>query len=87
MIISFPKSEYVTLCDRIYLIFNPETNNKKYITIERGMEEPSGFLCSWDEKGTHINHNRIASLDWEPGQETLMRNIEYKIVLDLFNKN
>lgn len=101
MIISFPKTEYITLCDRIYLIFDPETNKKKYITIERAddsmsallskiegkeVKAPEGFLCSWDQNGQHINHNQIAILDWDSTQENIMRNMEYQVVLNLFEE-
>ena len=101
MIISFPKTEYVTLCDRIYLIFDPETNKKKYITIERAddsmsallsriegkeVKAPEGFLCSWDENGQHINHNQIAVLDWNSDEVEIMKSMEYAVVTNLFDE-
>lgn len=85
MIISFPKTNYATLCDRIYLLFDPEKNKKMYFTIERGIFDPSGFLCSWTENNVHVNHNEIESLDWIEEEKNNMKNIEKYIILSIFD--
>lgn len=85
MIISFPITEYVTLCDRIYLLYDPEKDKKAYFTVERGMNAPEGFLCRWDSRGTHLNLNKIDSLDWNDSERVDMMNMEKYIILSIFN--
>lgn len=85
-IITFPKPNEATLCDRIYFIYNDTINYKNIITIERAIEEPKGFLCSWGEDKQHNNHGEIVSLDWNEEDRAMMIAIERQIIADSFMK-
>ena len=84
MIVSFPKPQEALLCDRIYFLYNEDLQDKKIVTIERAIDEPKGFLCSWDENKQHHNYGEIASLDWDEDNKNMMIALERQIIADTF---
>ena len=79
--IHLPIPHYSPLCHRIYLVYDLETNKRRYYTIERGYY--SEFICEW-RGNNHINHHEIESVDWADEERNIMLEVEASIIYDLF---
>ena len=81
VLMEMPQPEYSHLCYRIYLVSDAQCKHLEYYTIERGIT--GGFLCKWEHDQHNLLHE-LASPAWGE-REGIMRAIEAKIIMDMFN--
>ena len=66
--IEMPEPEADTLCYRVYLVYNPNTGDAGYYTVEYdGMLGDAAFLCGWSQAHEHTNYGGAAILDKADG--------------------
>lgn len=54
--LDLPEPDASLLCYRIYLLYNPNTGEAGYYTVESDDFLPGeGFVCMWDAQGNHVN--------------------------------
>ena len=54
--IKFPLPKEELLCFESYIFVDKEFEKLMYFCIERGAEPDIAFICSWSEKGAHLNY-------------------------------
>lgn len=53
-----------TLCERIYFIYNADSGNTAYFTVEYNeMLGGMNFLCGWTKSRRHVNYDSLTPLD------------------------
>lgn len=62
--IVMPEPDANTLCYRVYMVYNPETGNAGYYTVEYDdFLGVNSFICTWDAEGTHAMLDGAAILN------------------------
>lgn len=77
--IEMPKPEESPLCERVYLVYNGETDLAAYLTVEfDNFFGESNFLCAWTPEHEHVNYGSIAVIerDAQDVEEALLAEAE-----------
>ena len=89
MQVFLPKPEDMPLCCRVYLCWNPDTDQKGYYTIEYdNYFGDAWFLCGWTEDGVHMDFGTLDAPQNpdDPEYAALMAE-EIDAVLELLNSD
>ena len=82
--LELPKPEFTGLCYRIYLLVDSDSNASRYYTVEQGQKE--GFLCGWDQSGSHLNYGSVDNPEWAVGEREFQLIMETDIVMDVYQR-
>jgi len=62
--VEMPEPDADTLCYRVYFVYNAETGNTGYYTVEyNNFLGETSFLCGWTRTHEHVNYGGLALLD------------------------
>jgi|GEM_PF-2866381 len=79
-----PQPEKTPQCYRIYMVYNSDTGNAGYYTVEfDNMLVETAFLCGWKSDMTHLNYGGAAILNPEDDDYRMLLAMEAAQVAEL----